>query len=63
MYIKKKDIGGLTHCDGCPHFNLKTENIYADNDLDGIVLECESHDACYRINMKMLEGFERRIGI
>lgn len=54
MYIKKKDIGGLTHCDKCPYFKLKSENIFSDNDLDGIILECENHDACYRIGMKIL---------
>lgn len=53
MYIKKKDIGNRKYCEGCPYFKLKIESIYSDDfldDLDGIVVTCEHHNICYRIN-------------
>lgn len=53
MYIKKKDIDNLKYCEGCPYFKLKIESIYADDDLDGVVVTCEHHDICYRINLKV----------
>ena len=60
MYIKKEDIGGIVYCKECPYFKLKTESIFSDNDLNGVVLTCENHDACFRINVKNLKENERR---
>lgn len=55
MYIKKADIGGLTLCYGCPYFRLESKNIFSDNDLKGMDLQCSHHDICYRIYLKTRE--------
>lgn len=63
MYIEKKNIGGLKYCEGCPYFKLKTDNcLYADSELrginifkNGIIVKCEHHDICYRIDLKVCE--------
>lgn len=57
MYIEKKYIGGLKYCEDCPYFKLKTDScLYADSDeLRGIIVKCEHHDICYRIDLKVCE--------